>query len=94
MNVYEHEGKTLDKPISAELIIELFNGKQNIKREIINDKVIQTHYERGGKPMEDQWSITNALDALKVLRFADNPKHGYWNISPVDQMIARLSIFT
>ena len=93
MNEYQHKGKALDKLIAAELIIELFNGKQEIKREIINNKVIQIHNERGGAPLQKTlWQITLALDALKVLQFADNPNRGYWNFLTRDQMISQLSI--
>ena len=90
MNECKHKGKALDRSIAAELIIELFNGKQEIKRKVINDKVIEIHNKRGGKSPNNKWEITLALDALKVLQFADNPNRGYWNFLPLDEMIDQL----
>ena len=97
MTQYEHKGKNFDKIIAVELIIEIFQGKQHIQRKDIGDKVSQIHRDRGGLIPEPQktwqWQITLALDALKVLQFADNPNRGFWDFQPVDKMIARCEYF-
>ena len=97
MNTYQHKGKTFDKSIAVELIIEIFQGKQHIQRRVIEDKISQKHRDRGGLPPEPrktwQWQTTNALDALKALQFADNPTRGEWNFLPVDEMVARFEYF-
>lgn len=97
MTKYEHKGKNLDKIIAVELIIEIFQGKQRIQRKYIEDKISQTHKNRGGLAPEPgktwSWQITLALDALKALQFADNPNRGFWDFRPVDEMIARCEYF-
>ena len=93
MNKYRHTGTPLDTPIAIELIIELYQGKQNIKKSVINDTVSQKHRERGGLPAKDEWQITTALDTLKAMVFADNPNRGYWNFASIDVMIDRVEYF-
>lgn len=97
MNTYQHKGKAFDKSIAIELIIEIFQSKQHIQRSVIEDNISQRHKDRGGLPPEPektwQWQTTLALDALKVLQFADNPNRGYWNFQPVDEMVARVEYF-
>ena len=93
MNKYEHTGKALDEPIAIELIIELFQGKQHIRRKDITDVITEKHIKRGGLPPESSWKITIALDTLKYLRIADNPNRGYWNFLPIDKMMDRFEHF-
>ena len=98
MNTYQHKGKAFDKSIAVELIIEIFQGKQHIKRSIIIDEISQKHRGGGGLPPEPGktwgWQTSHALTALKTLQFADNPNTGgYWDILPVDEMVARFEYF-
>ena len=93
MNKYEHKGKALDRYIAVELIIEIFQGQQHIQRRDIVNEISQRHSDRGGLPAENEWEITLALDALKRLQFADNPNRGYWNILPIDEIVARAEYF-
>ena len=95
--IYQHKGKAFDKSIAIELIIEIFQSKQHIQRSVIEDNISQRHRDRGGLPPEEektwQWQTTLALDALKVLRFADNPTRGKWDFLSVDEMVARVEYF-
>ena len=97
--MYKYREKPFDKIVAAELIIELFNGKKNIKLQSIREKIIKTHKERGGnppgigqrgKPHTYHWQTSLALDALKALQFADNPNSGYWNFLSHNEMISEL----
>ena len=54
MNTYQHKGKAFDKSIAIELIIEIFQGKQHIRRSVIEDKISQKHRDGGGLPPEQK----------------------------------------
>ena len=94
--MYKYRDKPFDKIVGVELIINLFNGQENIKRSTLNEKVIKAHEKNGGKPptigergkpQTYNWQIQLGLDALKTLQFANNPTHGYWNFISHDKMI-------
>ena len=94
--MYKYKDRPFDKIVAVELIVNLFNGQKNIKRSILEEKVIEIHEKRGGnppgigavgKPRTYNWQITLALDALKALQFANNPIHGYWNFLSHDEMM-------
>lgn len=93
MNKYEYKGKSLDRYIAVELIIEIFQGKQHVQRKDIVNKISQRHRDRGGLPAKNDWEITLALDALKRLQFADNPTRGHWNILSIDEIVERVEYF-
>ena len=50
MDKYEYKGKPLDAPIAVELIIEIFQGKQGIRRNLIVETIEEIHSKRGGLP--------------------------------------------
>ncbi|MYB65350.1 hypothetical protein F4X73_11725 [Candidatus Poribacteria bacterium] len=88
--MYKYKDEILDKSIAAELIIELFQGNQKVRRGTIGDRVEQTHIDGGGLPHNNsQWAVTLALDGLKALRLANNPVRGEWSFLSIDDMIAR-----
>lgn len=97
MNTYQHKGKAFDKSIAIELIIEIFQSKQHIRRSVIEDNISQRRRDRGGLLPESgktwQWQTTLDLDALKTLQFADNPTRGEWDFLPVDEMVDRVEYF-
>jgi len=93
---YKYKGKPLTEQACVELIIERFNGKDNIPIERISETCTQEHVQRGGlneKQPKSNSPVTYALYALKRVGFVDNPKKGFWNIMSIDDMIARLQTF-
>ena len=97
--MYKYRDNPFDKIIAAELIIELFNGKKDIKLQTLREKIIEIHEKRGGNPPgigehgkshTYKFQTSLALDALKALQFADNPNRGYWDFLSHNEMISEL----
>ena len=77
--MYQYEERELNGPIAEELIRELFTGKENVKKAEIEERVLQEHSNRGGKPYTRATTpVTDALNNLKKEGFADNQRRGYW----------------
>ncbi len=96
MLTYKYKGKPLTEQASVELIIEIFNGKDNIPTKTISETCTQTHVQRGGlneNSPKSNTPVTYALYALRTVGFVNNSKRGYWNIMSIDDMVARLQTF-
>lgn len=81
-NQYKYSGECLKMTMARELIIEFFEGQTVAKQDMIR-KVDQIHLERGGKLSENiVHPVTDALNALKRKKLANNPNpgDGIWKI--------------
>ena len=81
-NPDKYSGKRLKVSMARELIMELFKGQTVPKQDMIR-KVDKIHLERDGKPSENIiHPVTDALNALKRKKFANNPNpgDGIWEI--------------
>ena len=69
--------------IAERLILKLFAGVSNIKKEYITKGVIEYHKSQGGSDEQktDPTHIAcQALGKLKCYGYAENIRYGYWNI--------------
>ena len=81
-NGYKYVGVPLTPSIAQELIIEKFSG-QTVKKQEIDETVVQIHEERSGRPSEAQDVRLTILTALRKLQrkgLATNPAKSYWRI--------------
>ena len=82
-NYYKYQGKPLSIRIAERLILKLFAGVSNIKKASITEGVIEYHKSQGGSDEQktDPTHIASqALVKLKCYGYAENIRHGYWNI--------------
>ncbi|WP_273852330.1 GIY-YIG nuclease family protein [Guptibacillus spartinae] len=79
---YKYTGLPLTPAICKGLIVELFNGRIESRKTIVNE-VLKTHLERGGKEtkaVDKSRMLKKALEILKSEGIAKNPSRGYWKI--------------
>lgn len=82
-NRYKYSGERLTPKMARELIIKFFKGQTVAKQEMIR-RVDQIHLEGGGELSENRvHPVTNALNALKRKKLANNPNpgDGIWKIN-------------
>lgn len=78
----EYESQVMNTQIAKELILELFNGKTNVRKKLIKARVYEAFKKEGGEIPETTSDFINA--ALSLLRdqgLAQNVSRGYWTIS-------------
>ena len=88
--MYKYEGRKLDRLIAGELILELFAGRINVKRAEIDDRVLQEHLNRGGKPhTRDGSPCKEALKNLSDQGRIQDPGRGYWSFKDPEKEDSR-----
>ena len=93
--MYDYKGQELNRPIAEELILDLFAGKENVKKAEIKDRVLQEHSNRGGLPHTRQTSpVTEALKNLRDNKgLANNERKGYWTFKAKEASVDELQGF-
>ena len=83
MQDYKHKNESLTGAVASDLILKLFDGRTEVPRRVIYEKVIEFHLSHGGlrPPSENSDPVLNGLDRLRGEGKADNPKRGFWNIN-------------
>ena len=91
---YKYQGEYLTDFIAVELVIELFAGRNDIPLAHIRDSIENKHINSGGLcdtfTDESRHPVSKATYILKRMRFAFNPKQGYWSFCSIDDMIDHL----
>jgi hypothetical protein len=80
---YQYKNIPLTPNICKELILELFNGKLEMRQTII-DGITTVHLGRGGhegNAKDKARMVKKALEYLKKEGLAKNPSHGFWLIN-------------
>ena len=77
---YKYQGARQTVAIVEQLILTLFAGTPEIKREYILKGVLEFHKSQGGLVCTASPYITTALRKLEKKGFAEQLRHGYWRI--------------
>ncbi len=78
---YKYAGVPLTEKIARELVIEIFSGETDIRKQEIKQAVDETHTSRGGSlSANEMHPVSVALSILKKQGLANNPTRGKWSI--------------
>ena len=83
---YKYRGRTLTGLMTRQLIVEMFSGKDAVRRQELIDVCEKEHIKRGGIKHEDPDSTIKAfksgIKGLRELGIVEDAGLGYWHISP------------
>ena len=83
---YKYRGRTLTGLMTRQLIVEMFSGKDAVRRQELIDVCEKEHIKRGGIKHKDPDSTIKAfksgIKGLRGLGIVEDAGPGYWHINP------------